>query len=295
MPNSPNTFFKYMTAKVAKIVLVNHTLRWSSPLLFNDPFDVLRDFNLGFKIEEIKKPIIDEIIKLIYIKITTGIPSTSFVERFMKRLQKVNSTERNKILSLRLPQVICEKIKLNNDGMKKLWAKFIPEFRILCLSEIGDNILMWSHYSDSHKGIALELQPINTLDSPLLIAQPVVYQDSPPILATKQEWINHITDQKPLNVSQWKFYEPCTLTKTIDWKYEKEWRVVSFMDTEESGLYSDYLFNPSEARSVYLGSEISNEDTHDIISLLKYDLSHVRVYRTKKIEHERKLSFDRIR
>jgi hypothetical protein len=295
MPNSPNTFFKYMTAKVAKIVLVNHTLRWSSPLLFNDPFDVLRDFNLGFDIEEIIQPVVNEVTKLIYRRVTSGTQSTPFIEKNWKRLQKLNSAQRDIILSSRLPKFIRHVIKRNNDNSKKQWTKFIPEFRILCLSEIGDNILMCSHYSDSHKGIVLELQPINTLDSPLLIAQPVVYQDSPPILVTKQEWINHITEQKPLNVSQWKFYEPCTLTKTIDWKYEKEWRVVSFMDTGESGLYSDYLFNPSEARAVYLGSEISNEDTHDIISLLKYDLSHVRVYRTKKIEHERKLSFDRIR
>ncbi len=262
-----------MTAKVAKIVLVNHTLRWSSPLLFNDPFDVLRDFNLGFVIEEIIQPVVNEIIKLIYRRITSGTQSTPFIEKNWKRLQKPNSAQRDIILSSRLPKFIRHVIKRNNDNSKKQWTKFIPEFRILCLSEIGDNILMWSHYSDSHKGIVLELQPINTLDSPLLIAQPVVYQDSPPILATKQEWINHITGQKPLNVSQWNFYEPCTLTKTIDWKYEKEWRVVSFMDTGESGLYSDDLFNPSEARAIYLGSKISNEDTHDIISLLKYDLT----------------------
>lgn len=186
MPNRPNTLFKYMTAKVAKIVLVNHTLRWSSPLCFDDPFDILRDFNLGFKIEDIKKPVIDEIIKLLYRRVASGIHSTSFVERFLRRLQKVNYTERDKILSLRLPQFICEKIKYNNDGagMKKQWTEFIPEFRILCLSEACDNLPMWSHYSDSHKGVVLELQSISNLDSPWLMAQPVVYQDSPPVLAT---------------------------------------------------------------------------------------------------------------
>jgi hypothetical protein len=63
----------------------------------------------------------------------------------------------------------------------------------------------------------------------------------------------------------------------------------------ESGLYADYLFNPQEVRSVYLGCEISEEDANDIISLLSYVLSHVRAYRTKKIERERKLSFERIK
>ena len=32
-------FYKYMPPDTAKIVLCNRTLRWSSPILFNDPFD----------------------------------------------------------------------------------------------------------------------------------------------------------------------------------------------------------------------------------------------------------------
>ena len=295
MPNRPNTFFKYMTAKVAKIVLANHTLRWSSPLCFDDPFDILRDFNLGFKIEEIKKPVVDEIIKLLYKRVASGTRSTSFVERFLKRFHKMDYAERGKILSLRLPQFISEKITSNNDGMRKQWTEFLPEFRILCLSEVCDNSLMWSLYSDSHKGAVIELQCINEFDSAWLEAQPVTYQDSPPILATKQEWIKHITEQNPIDVYQWKFYEPCTITKTTDWEYQKEWRIVSFSRLGESGHYSDYRFSPREVRSVYLGCEMSDEDANDIISLLQNEFSHVRIYRAKKNELERKLSFDRIR
>ena len=249
---------------------------------------------MGFKIEEIKKPVVDEIIKLLYWRVASGTHSTSFVERAVKRLRKVNNTERNKILSLRLPQLICDTIQLNYDNAKKKWAKFIPEFRILCLSEVCDNLLMWSLYSDSHKGAVIELQCINELDSAWLVAQPVTYQDSPPILATKQEWIKHITEQNPLNVHQWEFYEPCTITKTKDWEYQKEWRIISFSRPGESGHYSDYGFSPREVRSVYLGCEISDEDANDIISLLQNDFDHVRIYRAKKIELERKLSFDRI-
>ena len=37
------SFFKYMPLSTAKIVLKNSTLRWSSPSLLNDPFDVPRE------------------------------------------------------------------------------------------------------------------------------------------------------------------------------------------------------------------------------------------------------------
>lgn len=298
-PNRPETYFKYVTAKVAKIILVNHKIRWSSPLLFNDPFDVQRDFDLGFDIEELKEPLVNEVKNIILAEETPDLSSKPLVEWFVKCLRKENRANERDIIIAELPQLIDEGIqnaKRNSfETIKKQWSEFIPELRILCLSELHDNVLMWSHYCDSHKGVALELQCINDLDSPWLIAQPVTYQNSPPMLATKQEWIKSITGQKPLNVNDWRFYEPFTITKTKEWEHEKEWRVVSFCRKGETGYFSDYNFNPRELRSVYLGCDISDEDAADIISLLKFDLAHVKVFRGKKSERERRLSFEKIK
>ncbi len=297
MPNRPDTFFKYMTAEIAKIVLVSHEFRWSSPLLFNDPFDVQRDFNLGFDVEELKEPLFNEIMSIVSAKQIPDLSNHPHVEQLIKCLRREDDADtRNKKLAVFIDRR-TQNVK-NSDNYKKMkeqWSKLIPEFRIFCLSEECDIMPMWSHYSESHKGTVIELQYLNELDSPWLAAKPVVYQDSPPILATKQEQIKSITGQKALDSKNWKFYEPYTLTKTIDWEYEKEWRIVSFMRPGESGYYSDYYFNPREIRSIYLGCEISDEDATDIISLLKYDLSHIRAYRAKRLEHERKLSFERIK
>ncbi len=46
-------FYKYVTAEVAKIILTTRRLRWSSPLLFNDPFDVTQELRLDFGQAEI--------------------------------------------------------------------------------------------------------------------------------------------------------------------------------------------------------------------------------------------------
>jgi hypothetical protein len=129
----------------------------------------------------------------------------------------------------------------------------------------------------------------------LQISHPVIYQNSPPILATKQEWAKSITGQKPLNYDEPQFWEPYIITKTTDWEYQKEWRVVDFCDKGETGLFSDYGFDPRELRSVYLGCNISEEVETDITSLLKFDLAHVKVFRGKKLERERRLSFERIK
>lgn len=42
----PEKFFKYMKADIAKIVLNNKTIRFTSPLEFNDPYDAHPPYNL---------------------------------------------------------------------------------------------------------------------------------------------------------------------------------------------------------------------------------------------------------
>ena len=39
-------FYKYVSAKTAKIIISTRKLRWSSPVLFNDPFDVTQELRL---------------------------------------------------------------------------------------------------------------------------------------------------------------------------------------------------------------------------------------------------------
>ena len=38
---------------------------------------------------------------------------------------------------------------------------FLESKKILCLATEHDNLLMWSHYADSHKGICIEYTPFN--------------------------------------------------------------------------------------------------------------------------------------
>jgi hypothetical protein len=47
------SFFKYASTSTATVVLTNRTLRWSSPVLFNDPFDVPREVTFGFTPDDV--------------------------------------------------------------------------------------------------------------------------------------------------------------------------------------------------------------------------------------------------
>jgi hypothetical protein len=65
VPPSPRqVFYKYMTARVAKIVLATRRLRWSSPLLFNDPFDVTQELRLNFDEHGLNAALIERVASL---------------------------------------------------------------------------------------------------------------------------------------------------------------------------------------------------------------------------------------
>jgi hypothetical protein len=46
-------FYKYMAAETGKKVLEKSSLRWASPTLFNDPFDVQFDLRVEYDRERV--------------------------------------------------------------------------------------------------------------------------------------------------------------------------------------------------------------------------------------------------
>ena len=58
-------FYKYVSAAVAKTILVTRRLRSSSPLLFNDPFDVTQELRLNFDEAELSAVLAEELAVLI--------------------------------------------------------------------------------------------------------------------------------------------------------------------------------------------------------------------------------------
>lgn len=80
---------------------------------------------------------------------------------------------------------------------------------IFCLSETHNNVLMWSHYADSHRGICLEMDVPEVLNS----ARKVNYVGELPTL----NFFEHDQDALTRQV---------LLSKQEQWAYEREWRII---------------------------------------------------------------------
>ena len=56
--------------------------------------------------------------------------------------------------------------------LKEHWLNTLDKKRVICVSEEPDIIPMWNHYADGYKGLVLEFECLDELDSVWLLANP---------------------------------------------------------------------------------------------------------------------------
>lgn len=121
---------------------------------------------------------------------------------------------------------------------------------ITCLSETNDNILMWSHYANNHKGICLEydFEEINTKYNIF----PVIYSNN--ICDISNDILN----------DNYNFIIQKVLTKAEDWKYENEWRIVVKNKNESQ---TGTLIKIPKVKAIYMGCRIDEKNQKAIEEL----------------------------
>ncbi|MBV1863378.1 MAG: DUF2971 domain-containing protein [Rhodobacteraceae bacterium] len=101
---------------------------------------------------------------------------------------------------------------------------------IFSLSETNDNILMWSHYADQHRGIAVGFNGHHPF-----------YNQKPPQLDFRLTKISY-TAKRPIKPSNFSESYKIFSEKSPGWKYEKEWRVIGRLSNSTTILNADDIF-----------------------------------------------------
>ena len=261
------SFFKYMSSGTAKIVLDKQTIRWSSPVLFNDPFDVPREMSFGLTPTDIVQAISRRMADLI----ENPPDDTSQLEPKIRLI--VDTVKKG--IQPKLKAELLEGLKEtaashrptseSMDALRAMWRAFIPDFRILCLTESPAHVAMWYHYADKYRGVVIEFRCDDELDSPWLGAKPVEYPNSKPAVYTAEGWAKLLTMPHELAIRT--MFDVSTFTKSPDWSYESEWRITSLKRLTDTGNFTDYKFDEKELAAVYLGPMISASDRDEVTEL----------------------------
>lgn len=150
---------------------------------------------------------------------------------------------------------------MNDHGLhptdpKKIFKRLeeqLASVGIFSMSEDANNELMWSHYADSHKGIAFGFSRTSSnLLGNTEHTIPVTYSNEKPTFETGfKQVVTMKTGGKGLMESEARFafddpvFRASISTKTCSWSYEKEWRYVE----PKSGLFD----HPGELQHVVFG------------------------------------------
>jgi len=276
MFNDKEYFYKYYSPHSSKLVLANSSRKWSNPAEFNDPFDNQFDLNLH---EDKQKMVIDLFNRGKEI-IFNNAPFPKLIQPQLKAfIEIIKLALKGATLTPELNKKFEEEImKGAEEGVERAIAIFqelIQKFRsalqntlIFCLTENNDNLLMWAHYARDHTGTVIKFLSIPGGNSPLPLAQKVKYSKEMPRL-DPFELSEGLTAEYVMNIF--------TLTKSIDWAYEQEWRIVSPPGTQNvsSGFFP---FDPEELGAVYLGCKITEDDKKEIIETTSRKYPKAEIY-----------------
>ena len=191
-------------------ILNNSELWFSKPDDFNDPFDMQIQLEICMSKEDK-----DQAINSIVEKLHT--PDFRFDKKVVAEALKQRSYGINQ-----------------DDNVRQLLLNEFKNLGVCCFSKDYDNILLWSHYTNGHKGICLGFDfsvPYDYLLHPL----EVVYSKDLPLVKEKNEILKGL------------------LTKSPDWQYENEFRIV----VPEAGLHS---FSTNHLKQVIFGAKTSSAD-----------------------------------
>lgn len=195
--SGPTQFYRYFSVERAKTILADGKLFFPSSSDFNDPFECDPIFNF----------------------------QASMAERTRYNLRLIR--ERAPALARGARRKLARKgatLAAFEEAARRFGERYKRTMGILSLCERHDNLLMWAHYAASHAGICVELQRAGP---PLNRALKVAYSRDYPHVDFF-EIADALEGSGPAAESaQRKWVNAIFLTKSIDWSYEQEWRILS--------------------------------------------------------------------
>jgi len=227
-------------------IVLNNRLYWPTPNELNDPFDCSPSAALvGSKLK------IEVFVRGI---VRSAMPYATKAERRQAVVE-----------ALRKP---TDEIEVQMMAVHQQWRE---QMGILSLTARFDHPLMWSHYSDSHRGVCLRFR---THDPSLYFAQamPVIYSPERPII--------DIIERKKLDL-----VEMIIRRKADVWSYEEEWRL---LDQNRSGLHD---LPPMSLSAIILGAGISPVHHAEVVGWVK-GRSEVALIRAQLDKRHFQLNFD---
>lgn len=287
------TYYKYTTTSTAELVLKHKSLRWSSPLIFNDieecQFTPFTEEQFLRSAETYKK-ILEQCANgcLIF-------DLSKFSEQTRLLINAIAMCKRN---GTTVPS-FSEELLMNHGRMHRDYINkgLLNCFRILCVTSTFDNQLMWAYYADQHYGCVIELDRVYMEKPHQLREGKVRYHENIEPLSNPLDMFlyGETPEVKELMVKDIIF------SKRSNWDHEEEYRFMfsenfgqisikldmqtnKFETTAENqaeNSYSDVPISKDSIKSIIFGARTSSEEIEKIVRIVSEQEFDCKLYQMK--------------
>jgi hypothetical protein len=294
----PTSFFKYTSLNTAKAILANNSFRYSSPLLFNDPFDIqtecIADKHPRFYSQDLVQRL-NELVENFEPTETLKEPWKSFVttlqeltRKFGYRKEKINEGLIREIEKRTSYEDINRAM-----GLMNVWLmEHLKTLRVFCITERPDNLLMWSHYGVNHTGVVFEISGVSETDNNGFELRKISYEKNPFVMFKMSDVVRARLYGEDTMRSKLD-YSKDIFRKSDTWEYEEEWRVVEKIKDFEGAPYLDKPIIGDQIQSIIFGCACTKNSVEEIREL-GIEHKHIRFYQAEKSRTHYTLSFNEI-
>jgi hypothetical protein len=209
-------------------LFIERKLYHSRPTQFNDPFECKPHFKWPDNPEKVKA-----------------------IQQYLINAAIQNGHAKDDAESL-ISKIINDP-KFLQETILKAILKNLSEVRICSFTTQKENLLLWSHYTNSHEGFCVEY---DATKFPIAYTFKVLYQDEYP--EAVYPWPIDATGFRPL------------LIKSKDWMYENEFRSIFVPAAERRPNDGESLIlKGDEIKNVYFGSNMSPENKTLLSDLIR--------------------------
>lgn len=263
----PSTLYKYVRRSGLRL-LEEKRLKVPSPIGFNDPFEILPGFEALMPADQLASLLsqtldgddIDEVYDeaardrgVSSHELRSEIPPHAFRDRFES-------------------EGMAGIMKELAPGLYRVVQKTISEhLGIVCFTDKADSLLMWGHYAEGHRGFAYGFDPRHPFFHSgegfegTRLFRKVVYSRHRPRVVFSDARV-------PEDLFSERLAHEFFFTKSDDWAYESEWRLVLPLDPNERVEDEQHVRLPEGLlTTVILGSRASEEDRNRIAELIATD------------------------
>ena len=178
-----------------------------------------------------------------------------------------------------------------------------------CFSEDNDNLLMWAHYGDNHRGICVEYNIKKMISSeeikhifPIIYTEYVYFKRGFHRISDEMKNINMDINEGYVHDDEGYLKDilPLFVAKSAEWRYEKEWRIIytkyQMYEKDNESLYKGIIDFPYIS-AIYLGCRIEEyieDHLKEIVNRLNSNGSCIKLYKSKLNQIKYGLSFEEI-